>query len=69
MQRLFDEVVRLAREKGMSLAAVERKAGLGTGTVRRWQGRIPRASSIAAVAEALGTDRIRLARIAMEEIR
>ena len=69
MQRLFDEVVRLAKEKGMSLAAVERKAGLGTGTVRMWQGRTPMASSIAAVAEALGTDRIRLVRIAMEESR
>ena len=33
---IFDNVERLCREKGITIAALEKQAGLANGTVRKW---------------------------------
>ena len=51
---LYDKVRELCEEQGRSIASVERAARLGAGTIRKWNTRSPRVSSLARVAEALG---------------
>lgn len=54
---LYDNVVRLASEKGVSIANLEREAGAGNGTIGKWktQGQEGvRYATLAKIAAALG---------------
>lgn len=52
---LKDIVVRIAMERGIySVAALERKAGLGNGTIKKWNESMPSIDKLIAVANALG---------------
>lgn len=52
---IFDRIKKLADEKGMSIAEVERKSDLGNGIIRRWDKSIPTADKLQNVADTLGT--------------
>jgi len=54
---LRTKVERLCRAKGMSLAALEREAGIGSGQIKKWDSLeyAPRADKVLAVARVLGT--------------
>ena len=53
---LGDTVERLCREQGMSLAELERRAGVGQGQIKKWKAleNAPRADKVLAVARVLG---------------
>ena len=52
---LKDIVVRIAMERGIySVAALERRAGLGNGTIKKWNDSMPSIDKLMAVANALG---------------
>ena len=44
-----------AAELGMTITEVERRSGLKSGTIRRWDKHIPRADNLSAVATVLET--------------
>ena len=53
--QLKDRVVELAAERGIaSTAALERKAGLGNGTIKHWNDSMPSVDKLIAVANVLG---------------
>lgn len=47
-------IARLSKEKGLSIAALEKAAGLGNGVIRRWDEYSPRSDKLKAVADVLG---------------
>ena len=52
---LKDRVLQIATERGIySVAALERKAGLGNGTIKKWNESMPSIDKLMAVANALG---------------
>lgn len=52
---LKDRLVELAAERGInSIAALERQAGLGNGTIKRWADSSPSVDNLKAVANVLG---------------
>lgn len=44
----------IAKERGYTLASLERELGLGNGTIRRWDNTLPSADKLLKVAELLG---------------
>lgn len=55
MHGLLTKIKSICDKKGISLAELERKAGLGNGTVGRWDESVPNLASLDAVAKVLGT--------------
>ena len=51
---IFDNIKTMCEERGMSISALERKAGLGNGTISGWSESSPRLEKIMAVANVLG---------------
>ena len=55
MVNLKDRVLQIAIERGIySVAALERKAGLGNGTIKKWNDSSPSIDKVIDVANALG---------------
>lgn len=50
----FERVASLCAERGISIARLEREAGLGNATVRGWKKSIPNVDSLKRVADVLG---------------
>lgn len=50
---IFEKVKRLANEKGISISALEKEAGLGNGVIRKWKTSSPNVDSLKAVAMVL----------------
>lgn len=51
---IFERIVKLCGEKNISIARLEKEAGLGNATVRGWQKSEPTAKNLKAVADVLG---------------
>lgn len=51
--RIYETILQLCEEKGLSISALERKAGIGNGTIRKWRTGYPRIDSLERVAKAL----------------
>lgn len=51
---IFENIKKLAVEKGISITNLEKEAGLGNGTIGKWQISIPKTDKLAAVAGILG---------------
>lgn len=51
---MYDRVVKAAKEHGMSIAKLERTAGLSNGIISRWKVSSPTVKSVKAVARVLG---------------
>lgn len=52
---LYDRIKTLCDKKAMAIAQLERAAGLGNGTVGKWQHASPNLAKLDAVAKVLGT--------------
>ncbi len=50
---VFENVKKICDEKGMSISQLEKKAGLGNGTIGGWRTSAPRLDSLQAVAKVL----------------
>ncbi len=48
---LFDKVSDLCREKGISIAKLERECSLGNATIRGWKESIPNSANLKKVAD------------------
>lgn len=53
-ETLYDRVLRLATDSGMTIADVEREARLGNGSIRRWKKSIPSADKLHRVSNLFG---------------
>ena len=53
LRMIFDRIAEMAQTKGMSIADVERAAGLGKNTIYNWKKTKPSAEMLGAVADAL----------------
>lgn len=51
---LFEKISVLCKERGISIARLEKEANLGNATVRRWDQSIPSAENLKKVASVLG---------------
>ena len=51
---LLDGIKRRCEANGITIAELERKAGIGNGIIRRWDEMNPRLDNLKAVARALG---------------
>lgn len=51
---IFENIMRLCAEKKISIAKLEREAGIGNGTVARWGESSPRVDSLQKVANYFG---------------
>ncbi|NLY20707.1 MAG: helix-turn-helix transcriptional regulator [Tissierellia bacterium] len=51
----LDRVKKLVATKGISLAELERRTGLGNGTISRWDKSLPTGDKLQRVAKELGT--------------
>ena len=52
---LYTNILEICTAKGLSIAELERSAGLGNGVVRKWNAASPTLRSVVAVADYLGT--------------
>ena len=52
---LLKNISRLCKEKGVSIARLERETGIGNGTISRWGTSSPTVENARKVAEYLGT--------------
>ena len=52
---LYANIRAICEAKSLSIAELERSAGLGNGVVRKWEAASPTLRSVVAVAEYLGT--------------
>lgn len=50
---MLEKVKKLAAEKGMNISSLEKKAGIGNGTIGRWKESKPNLKTIEKVAEVL----------------
>lgn len=50
---LVDRISQIAKDKGLTFKALEREAGLGNGTIKRWEVQSPRLDGLIKVAEYL----------------
>ncbi len=50
---IYDNVKALCKERGLSISAVEKQAGLGNGTIRGWNESSPTIDNIQSVAKVL----------------
>ena len=53
---IYDNVKMLADERNMTIAEVERTAGIANGTIGKWRTKKPKVDSLLKVAEALETE-------------
>ena len=51
---MVERIRALAKEKGLTIAAIEKEAGIGNGVIARWDEHSPRVSALFAVANVLG---------------
>ena len=51
---IYQNVVRLCKEKGISIARLERETGLGNGTIGRWERSSPNVDNAKKVADFFG---------------
>ena len=51
---IFENVSKLCKEKGISIAKLEQESGLGNATIRGWTKSSPRVENLQAVAKVLG---------------
>lgn len=51
---IFERISKLCSENGMSIARLEKEAGLGNATVRGWKDSAPTVTNLKAVADVLG---------------
>lgn len=51
---LYDNIKKIAKQRGMSLQNVADKAHLGSNTLYKWKTQTPRADTLAKVADVLG---------------
>ena len=51
---LLQKIIKLCNEKGITVAKLEKEAGLGNATVRGWARSEPTAKNLKAVADVLG---------------
>lgn len=52
---LLENISRLCKEKGVSIARLERETGISNGTISRWGTSSPTVENVRKVAEYLGT--------------
>ena len=50
---LYDKIREICREKGVSVASVEKKAGLSNGAISKWNNASPTLANLTAVAKIL----------------
>lgn len=50
---LYDKIREICREKGVSVASVEKKAGLSNGAISKWNNASPTVDNLNAVAKIL----------------
>lgn len=50
---LYDRIKEICKEKGMTVASVERKAGLSNGLISKWNDASPTVDNLQAVAKVL----------------
>lgn len=51
---IFERISKLCEKSGMSIARLEKEAGLGNATVRGWKDSTPTVTNLKAVADVLG---------------
>ena len=51
---LLENISRLCKERGVSIARLERETGIGNGTISRWGSSSPTISNVKAVADFFG---------------
>lgn len=52
---IYENIVRIAKKRGMTLTEVERRAGFGQGIISKWKGDVnPTVRSLKKVADVLG---------------
>lgn len=51
---ILKNITRLCKEKGVSIAKLERDTGIGNGTISRWGNSSPNIKNVKAVAEYFG---------------
>ena len=54
--KIYNSIVKIADERNLSLAEIEHKAGLPTGTISKWKKRKPPIEGVLKVAKALDTE-------------
>ena len=54
MIKIFEKVKKLADEKGISIAAMEKECDIGNGTIGRWESSCPSLRSLKKVADYFG---------------
>lgn len=52
---IYENVLEIAKKKGISISKLERLSGLSKGTIPKWRTASPTASNLKAVADVLGT--------------
>ena len=52
---IYENVKKIAEEKGISISALEKKAGLGNGVISGWKTSSPTVANLKAVSVILGT--------------
>ena len=50
---IYDKIKEICKEKGVSVAAVERKAGLSSGEISKWNNSTPSVENLNSVAKIL----------------
>lgn len=51
---IYENISAICKERGISIAKLERSAGLGNATIQGWKSGGPRASTLKRVADVLG---------------
>lgn len=59
---IYENIIALCKEKGISVARLEREAGLGNATVRNWEKGGPKVESLKKVADYFGVSLDELAK-------
>ena len=59
---IYDKVKEICKEKCISIASVEKKAGLGNGAITKWNSSSPTIENLKSVADVLGVTVDELAR-------
>ena len=51
---IFENVVRLCKDSGITISRLEKETGLGNATVRGWEGSMPKVDKLKLVADYFG---------------
>lgn len=65
---IYENIKNLADVQKLSIAEIERRAGLANGTVGKWRHASPNAKSLQAVAKVLGVSILRLLKPIKEQV-